>query len=147
MGSSMPDEFHAGVEKAYGAAGRHRNLVDKLGHHDRLGWHARDNPELPAARIVKVVPECLREKRATALKLFGIDLADAEAVRNFEASSVTEWQVVSWLATYYQIYSAFLRLVGRYFEDPNPTGPPKTAYGKPTIDFSVASVVAVSPLT
>jgi hypothetical protein len=54
-------------------------------------------------------------------KYLEIDLANAEAVRNFKASSVAEWQVVSWLATYHQIYSAFLRFVGQYATDPNLT--------------------------
>ena len=113
--AGMLDKFHAEVEKAFGAADRHRTRVGEI------KKQADKNPELVAARIVEVVPECLREKRATALESFGIDLADAEAVRSFKASSVAEWQVVYWLATYYQIYEAFLRFIDLYFEDPRLT--------------------------
>jgi hypothetical protein len=73
-------------------------------------------------RVVEVVPERLKEARAVGLKEFGVDLADAEAVRKFKASSIAEWQIVSWLASYYQIYSVFWRLVVQYAADQNLTG-------------------------
>ena len=43
-------------------------------------------------------------------------------ISSIKASSVAEWQLVSWLATYYQICSVFLRLVGQYATDSNLTG-------------------------
>ncbi len=112
---SMSEKFRVDVEKAFKAADRHRKRVGTI------KKQADKNPEILAARIIEVVPECLREKRADALELFGIDLADTEAVRRFKASSVAEWQIVSWLSTYYQIYEAFLRFIDLYFEDPRLT--------------------------
>ncbi len=111
----MLDKFHAGIEKAFGAATDRRTLVTTI------RKHADEKPELLATRIVEVVPKCLKESRAIVLEVVGIDLADTEAVRNFKTSSVAEWQLVSWLATRHQIYSAFLRLAGQYFRDPNLT--------------------------
>jgi hypothetical protein len=112
----MQDRFHAEVEKTFKAAARYRDLLT------RIKKHARENPERLAMRIVDVVPERLKVVRATVLELFGIDLADAETVRTFKTSSVMEWQVISWRATYYLIYSAFLRLVWRYARDTTLTG-------------------------
>jgi hypothetical protein len=112
----MQDKFHSDVEESHRAAKRHRKVIDAL------KKHMRENPELLAMRIVEVVSASLKKTRSEVLKQLGLDLADVEAVRSFEARSVAEWQVVSWLATYYQIYSAFLRLVGWYYRDPNLTG-------------------------
>jgi DNA-directed RNA polymerase specialized sigma24 family protein len=114
--SVMQDKFHSDVEKYHRAAKRHRKVIDTL------KKHTRENPELLAMRIVKVVPDSLKRTPSEVLRQFGLDLGDVEAVRSYEAYSVAEWQVVSWLATYYQIYSAFLRLVGRYYRDPNLKG-------------------------
>jgi len=114
--TEMLDNFQADVEKTFGSAARHRDVIA------RIKKHARENPELLAMRVVDVVPERLKEVSTVGLEEFGIDLADAEAVRNYKAGSVAEWQVVSWLATYYLIYSAFLHLVGRYYRDSNLTG-------------------------
>jgi len=112
----MLDDFQTDVEKSHRAAKRHRKVIDAL------KKHTRENPELLAMRIVEVVPDSLKRTRSEALRHLGLDLADDEAVRSFEAYSVAEWQVVSWLATYYKIYSAFLCLVMRYYRDPNLTG-------------------------
>src|SRR5215207_7641227 len=112
----MLDNFQTDVEKTFRAAARYRDVIT------RIKKHACENPELLAMRIVEVVPDSLKKTRSEVLIQLGLDLADVEAVRSFEARSVAEWQVVSWLATYYQIYSAFLRLVGRYYRDPNLTG-------------------------
>jgi len=114
--SEMLDNFQIDVEKSHRAARRHRNVIDAL------KKHTLENPERLAMRIVEVVPDSLKRTRSELLRQLGLDVADAEAVRSYEAYSVAEWQVVSWLATYYQIYSAFLRLVGRYYRDPNLTG-------------------------
>ena len=114
--SGMQDKFHSDVEESHRAAKRHRKVLDTL------KKHARENPELLAMRIVEVVPDSLKRTCSEALEELGLDLADVEAVRSYEAYSVAEWQVVAWLATSYQIYSAFLRLVGRYYRDPNLTG-------------------------
>ena len=112
----MLDHFQTDVEKSHRAAKRHRKVIDAL------KKHTRENPELLAMRIVEVVPDSLKRTRSEALSQLGLDLADDEAVRSYEAYSVAEWQVVSWLATYYRIYSAFLHLVMRYYRDPNLTG-------------------------
>src|SRR5215207_11649842 len=114
--SGMLDHFQTDVEKSHRAAKRHRKVIDAL------KKHTRENPELLAMRIVEVVPDSLKRTRSEALSQLGLDLADDEAVRSYEAYSVAEWQVVSWLATYYRIYSAFLHLVMRYYRDPNLTG-------------------------
>ena len=89
----MLDNFQADVEKTFGSAARHRDVIA------RIKKHARENPELLAMRVVDVVPERLKEVSTVGLEEFGIDLADAEAVRNYKAGSVAEWQVVSWLLT------------------------------------------------
>ena len=99
----MQDKFHSEVEKSHRAARRHRKVIDAL------KKHTRENPELLAMRIVDVVPDSLKKTRSEVLEQLGLDLADVEAVRSFEARSVAEWQLVSWLATYYQIYIAFHR--------------------------------------
>ena len=114
--SGMLDHFQTDVEKSHRAAKRHRKVIDAL------KKHTRENPELLAMRIVEVDPDSLKRTRSEALSQLGLDLADDEAVRSYEAYSVAEWQVVSWLATYYRIYSAFLHLVMRYYRDPNLTG-------------------------
>ena len=110
------DNFQIDVEKSHRAAKRHRKVIDAL------KKHTRENPELLAMRIVEVVPASLEKTRSKVLKQLDLDLADVEAVRSFEARSVAEWQVIAWLATYYQIYSAFWRLVGQYATDPSLTG-------------------------
>src|SRR5215213_4205741 len=112
----MLDDFQTDVEKSHRAAKRHRKVIDTL------KKHARENPELLAMRIVKVIPDSLEEMRSEVLKQLGLDVADVEAARSYEARSVAEWQVVSWLTTRHQIYSAFLSLVGQYARDPNLTG-------------------------
>jgi hypothetical protein len=112
----MQNKFQADVEKTFRAAARHRDVVT------RIKKHAQENPDALAIKIVEVVPERLKWARAVGLEEFGIDLADAEAVRSYKVGSVDEWQGVSWLATYYQIYSACWRLVGHYATDPNLTG-------------------------
>jgi DNA-directed RNA polymerase specialized sigma24 family protein len=114
--SGMQDKFHSDVEKSHRAAKRHRKVVDTL------KKHTRENPELFAMRIVEVVPESLKRTRSEVLRELGLDLADEEAVRSYKVYSVAEWQVISRLATSYQIYKAFLRLVMRYYRDPNLTG-------------------------
>jgi len=112
----MQDEFHAGVKRASKTIAKRRAEIDEIKKQtDR-------NPELWATLIVEVVPVCLREIQVVAHKEFGIYLFDAEAIRNYEASSVVEWQIISRLATCYQLYSAFWRLVWRYFQDPNLVG-------------------------
>src|SRR4051812_44125101 len=111
--SEMQDEFHAGVERAFREAAKHRDVIAKI------KKYADKNPELLATRIVEVVPDRLKETRVAVLEAFGVDLADAEAIRNYKASSVAEWQVISWLSTRHQIYSAFLRLIVQYARDPN----------------------------
>ncbi|HVF01784.1 MAG TPA: hypothetical protein VNA27_10685, partial [Rubrobacteraceae bacterium] len=112
----MPDTFQADVEKTFRSAAKHRDVIT------RIRKHARENPERFAARVVNVVPECLKEARTVGFEVFGIDLAETKAVRTFEANSVAEWQIVSWLASYYLIYSACWRLIGQYAVDPSLTG-------------------------
>ncbi len=114
--SRMQDEFHTDVEKAFRKAAKHRDVVAKI------KKHADNNSELLATRIVEIVPDRLRETRVAVFEAFGVDLADSKAVRNYKASSVAEWQIISWHATRYQVYSAFLRLVGQYALDPTLTG-------------------------
>lgn len=114
--SNMDDKFHSDVEKAFKAAVKHRDVMDKI------KKHADNNPELLATRIVEVLPERLREARIAVLEAFGVDIANAEVIRNYKASSVAEWQVISWFATRHQVYSAFLRLVGQYAQDPDLVG-------------------------
>jgi DNA-binding CsgD family transcriptional regulator len=114
--TGMPDTFQADVEKTFRSAAKHRDVIT------RIRKHARENPERFATRVVNVVPECLKEARTVGFEVFGIDLAETKAVRNFEANSVAEWQIVSWLASYYLIYSACWRLIGQYAVDPNLTG-------------------------
>jgi hypothetical protein len=89
----MPDEPYAHFEKAFSAAARHRDVVAKI------KKHAQEDPELLAMKLVSVVPECLKRNRAISLEVFGLDVADTEAVKNFKTSSVTEWQIVARLAT------------------------------------------------
>ncbi len=112
----MPDKLHAYIEETLRAAREHRKRVAKI------EKHVRENPEPLATRIVEVVPESLKQTRVAVLEEFGVDIADAESVRNFKTDSVVEWQEISRLTTRHQIYSAFLRLVGQYFRDSNLTG-------------------------
>jgi hypothetical protein len=114
--SGMQEEFHAGVEKAHQAADRHRIRVDEIRR------HTRENPELLAARIMEVVPHHLLESQLIAAKEFELDLTEAEEIKSFEAQSVAEWQLICWLASRYQIYSACLNLIEQYIQDPNLTG-------------------------
>jgi DNA-binding CsgD family transcriptional regulator len=114
--SEMPDKFQADVKKTFWSAARHRDVIT------RIKKHARENPELLAMRVVDVVPERLKAVRTVGFEVFKLNLADAEAVRNFEANSVAEWQIVNWLASYYQMYSACWRLIGQYAVDPNLRG-------------------------
>lgn len=116
--TEMTDNFQADVEKTFRSAATHRDVIT------RRKKHARENPELLAMRIVDVVPRSLKEARTVGFEKYGLDLADAEAVRNFQASSVAEWQIVSYLSSYYLIYSACWRLIGQYAVDPNLTGVP-----------------------
>jgi hypothetical protein len=112
----MQDAFQADLERAFRKAAKHRALIATI------KKHANENPELLATKIVNVVPDRLRETRIAVLEECGVDLADAEAIRNYQARSVGEWQIISWLACRHLVYSAFLRLVGRYYRDPNLTG-------------------------
>lgn len=112
----MRDEPYAEIEKAFSAAARHRDVVAKI------KKHAQKDPERLAVKVVSVVPEGLKRNRAISLEVFGLDVADTEAVKNFKTSSVAEWQIVAWLATYHQIYTAFLYLVGQFAIDPNLVG-------------------------
>ena len=112
----MRDEPYAEIEKAFSAAARHRDVVAKI------KKQAQQDPELLAMKVVSVVPECLKRNRAISLEVFGLDVADTEAVKNFKAGSVAEWQLVRRLANYHQIYSAFLYLVGQFAIDPNLVG-------------------------
>jgi DNA-binding CsgD family transcriptional regulator len=114
--SGTREEFYAGVEKAHQAAHRHRTRVDEIRR------HARENPELLAARIVEVVPQQMLESQVIAAKEFELNLTNAEDIRSFEAQSVAEWQLVCWLANRHQIYGACLSLIERYVEEPNLTG-------------------------
>jgi DNA-binding CsgD family transcriptional regulator len=114
--SGMPPEFHAGVERAHKAARRHREKVAQIRR------NARETPELLAAEIMEAVPRRLLELQVVATRDFGLELTSAEQIRSFAATSVAEWQLVSWLANQYQMYSACLQLVTRYVEDPNLTG-------------------------
>ena len=75
-----------------------------------------------AIKIVYVVPAHLKKTRIAVLEEFGVDLADAETIRNYKASSVSEWQIISWLASRHLVYSAFLHLVMQYYRDSNLTG-------------------------
>jgi predicted DNA-binding protein (UPF0251 family) len=113
--SDMFDKFHSEVEKTFEAATKYRDVATAI------KKQARENPESLASKIVEVVPDCLKKTRLEVLEWWGVDLADAEAVGNFEAKSVAEWQLVQWLATRHQLYSAFLRLAGRYLRDPELT--------------------------
>ena len=112
----MQDEFQADLERAFLKAANHRAVIAKI------KKHARENPELLAIKIVNVVPVRLRETRLEVLETFGVDLDDAEAIRNYKASSIAEWQIISWLASRHLVYSAFLHLVMQYYRDPNMTG-------------------------
>lgn len=114
--SGMQDEFQAGLERAFRKAAKHRSVIAKI------KKNADKNPERLAAWIVEVVADHLRETRTAVLEAFGLDLTDAEAIRNYQASSVGEWQIISWLATRHLIYSSFLRLIVQYAQDPNLTG-------------------------
>jgi hypothetical protein len=111
----MADKFQADIERTFRAAARHRDVVTKT------KKHARENPELLAQRIVQVVPKRLKEVRDVGFEAFGIDLDDSEQVENFRPSSVAEGQLVSWLATYYLLYSACLRFILQHAADPNLT--------------------------
>src|SRR5215210_7291122 len=112
----MQDEFQADLERAFRKAAKHRDVIA------RIKKNADENPELLAIKIVNVVPDRLRETRIAVLEAFGVDLADAEAIRNYKARSVAEWQIISWLASRHLVYSAFLHLVMQYYRDPNLTG-------------------------
>jgi hypothetical protein len=112
----MQDEFQADLERAFRKAAKHRSLIA------RIKKHADEGPERLAIKIVNVVPDRLRETRINVLKAFGVDLADAEAIRDYKARSVAEWQIISWLASRHLVYSTFMHLVGRYYRDPNLTG-------------------------
>ena len=112
----MQDEFQADLERAFRKAAKHRAVIA------RIKKHARENPELLAIKIVNVVPDRLRETRLEVLEAFGVDLDDAEAIRNYKARSVAEWQIISWLASRHLVYSAFLHLVMQYYRDQNLTG-------------------------
>jgi hypothetical protein len=113
--SEMQDEFQADLERAFRKAAKHRDLIA------RIKKHADEDPERLAIKIVNVVPDRLRETRINVLNSFGVDLADAETMRNYKASSVTEWQIISWLASRHLVYSAFLHLVMQYYRDQNLT--------------------------
>ena len=112
----MQDKFQADLERAFTKAVKHRTVIA------RIKKHARENPELLATKIVNVVPDRLRETRIEVLEAFGVDLDDAEAISNYKASSVAEWQIISWLATRHLMYSAFLHVVMQYYRDSNLTG-------------------------
>jgi hypothetical protein len=114
--SGMQDKFYSGVEKASNKARKQRNVVAKTKR------DADNSPELLAEKIVRVVLDCLKQTRIAVLEDYGVDLADTEAIRNYKAKSVAEWQIISWLATRHQIYSSFLQFVGQLFRDPNLTG-------------------------
>src|SRR5215208_6477881 len=111
----MQDEFQADLERAIRKAAKHRAVMAKI------KKNARENPEDLAIKIVNVVPNRLRETRIEVLEAFGVDLDDAEAIRNYKARSVPEWQIISWLASRHLVYSAFLHLVMQYYRDPNLT--------------------------
>jgi len=98
----VQDEFQADLERAFRKAAKHRAVIA------RIKKHARENPVLLAIKIVNVVPDRLRETRLEVLEAFGVDLDDAEAIRNYKARSVAEWQIISWLASRHVVYSAFL---------------------------------------
>jgi hypothetical protein len=91
----MQDKFQADLERAFTKAVKHRTVIA------RIKKHARENPELLATKIVNVVPDRLRETRIEVLEAFGVDLDDAEAISNYKASSVAEWQIISWLGSPY----------------------------------------------
>jgi len=112
----MRDNLYTGVERAFSAAASHRDVVAKI------KKQAKADPELLAMKAVSVVPECLERNRAISLEDFGLDVTDTEAVKNFKPSSVGEWQIVCRRASYHQIYSAFLSLVGQFAIDPNLVG-------------------------
>lgn len=86
--SGMQDKFHRDVEKSFRAAAKHRDVVSAI------KKQASENPEHLAARIIEVVPACLKKTRKEVLRRWRVDLADAEAVGDFEARSVAEWQLV-----------------------------------------------------
>ena len=112
----MQDEFQADLERAIRKAAKHRAVMAKI------KKNARENPEDLAIKIVNVVPNRLRETRIKVLEAFGVDLDDAEAIRNYQSSSVAEWQIISWLASRHLVYSAFLHVVMQYYRDSNLTG-------------------------
>jgi hypothetical protein len=112
----MRDNLYTGVERAFSAAAKHRDVVAKI------KKQAQADPELLATKVVSVVPECLKRNRAIGLEDFGLDVTDTEAVKNFKPSSVGEWQMVCRRASYHQIYSGFLYLVGQFATDPNLVG-------------------------
>ena|SRR5215211_6291084 len=108
----MQDEFQADLERAFRKAAKHREVIA------RVKKHADEDPERLAKKIVNVVPDRLRETRIDVLEAFGVDLADAEAIRNYKVtSSIAEWQLISWLANRHLVYSAFLHLVMQYYRD------------------------------
>src|SRR5918993_699663 len=112
----MQDEFQADLKRVFRKAAKHRAVIA------RIKKHARENPELLATKIVNVVPDRLKETRIAVLEAFGVDLDDAEAISNYKASSIAEWQIISWLASRHLVYSAFLHLVMQYYRDQNLTG-------------------------
>jgi len=112
----MGDNLYTGDERAFSAAAKHRDVFAKI------KQQAQADPELLAMKVVSVVPECLKRNRAIGLEDFGLDVADTEAVKNFKTSSFDEWQLVCRLASYHQMYSGFLYLVGQFATDPNLVG-------------------------
>jgi hypothetical protein len=76
---NMPDKFHADVEETFGAAARHRDVIA------RIKKHGREKPELLAMKVMKVVPECLKEARAVGLKVFGNRLGQCRSGKEFQS--------------------------------------------------------------
>jgi hypothetical protein len=68
----MPDNLYTGVEKAFSAAARHRDVVAKI------KKQAKADPKLLAMKVVSVVPECLKSNRAIGLEDFCLDVTDTE---------------------------------------------------------------------
>jgi hypothetical protein len=89
----MRDNLYTGVERAFSAAAKHRDVVAKI------KQQAQEDPERLATKVVSVVPERLKTNRAIGLEVFGLDVADTGAVKNFKTSSFAEWQLVCRLAS------------------------------------------------
>jgi hypothetical protein len=68
----MRDNLYTGVEKAFSAAARHRDVVAKI------KKQAKADPKLLAMKVVSVVPECLKSNRAIGLEDFCLDVTDTE---------------------------------------------------------------------